>query len=129
MTVKSWFLNKNFPANERIAIAGVEPTVEKETEKAVFLCWATEYGKISKWVPKSCTEETAPLSAGAQKMIDDWRNHTIELYNTMVKGVKVKKLGGRKIFTIVSDVHLDCVYVEDKNGKQQQINIHNLQLA
>lgn len=57
MTVKSWFLNKNFSANERIAIAGVEPTVEKETEKAVFLCWKTEYGNIKKWVPKSCTEE------------------------------------------------------------------------
>ena len=58
LTIKSWFLNKNFDTNERIAIASVEPTVEKETEKAVFLCWNTDYGKIKKWVPKSCTEET-----------------------------------------------------------------------
>lgn len=58
LTVKNWFLNKNFDANERIAIANIEPTVEKETEKAVFLCWNTSYGKIKKWIPKSCTEET-----------------------------------------------------------------------
>ncbi len=58
MKIKSWFLNKEFTSVERIAVEFLEPTKEKETEKAVFLCWDTEYGKIKKWIPKSCIEIT-----------------------------------------------------------------------
>ncbi len=129
MTIKSWFLNKEFSVNERIAITGVEPTIEKETEKAVFLKWNTEYGILKKWIPKSCVEATAVANPVVQAMFDNLKNQTNDLYNTMSKGAKVKKCGGRKVFTIVSDISYDCVYVSDANGKEQKINIHNLQLA
>lgn len=53
--VKSWFINKNFNSNERQVIACAD-TVETiaETAKAVRLCWTSEYGNITSWVPKSC---------------------------------------------------------------------------
>lgn len=54
MTVKTWFLNKNFDASERIAISTTEPTIERETEKAMLLKWNSEFGIIKSWVPKSC---------------------------------------------------------------------------
>ena len=63
MTVKTWFLNKEFNSNERIAICGTEPTVVKETEKAVFLRWETDYGCITRWVPKSCIVTDAEIAA------------------------------------------------------------------
>lgn len=55
-SIKSWFLNKEFSANERIAIIGVSPAMVRETEKAVCLRWNTRYGVIKRWVPKSCLE-------------------------------------------------------------------------
>ena len=55
-SIKSWFLNKEFGANERIAIASVSPDMVRETEKAVCLRWNTSYGVIARWVPKSCLE-------------------------------------------------------------------------
>lgn len=53
--VKAWFINKNFNSNERQVIACAD-TVETiaETAKAVRLCWTSEYGNITSWVPKSC---------------------------------------------------------------------------
>lgn len=56
-SIKAWFLNKEFSANERIAIASVSPDMVRETEKAVCLRWNTSYGIITRWVPKSCLEE------------------------------------------------------------------------
>lgn len=56
LEIKGWFMSKNFTPNERLAIVGVDPVQIGETEKAVKLCWNTGYGKIVKWVPKSCFE-------------------------------------------------------------------------
>lgn len=57
MTVKKWFLEKNFTRNEIYAIQTTdEVRVQKETEKAVLLCWRTDYGTITSWIPKSCLE-------------------------------------------------------------------------
>lgn len=55
ITVQPWFLNKNFSQGERYAIScSDDPTVTRETEKAVLLRWATKFGEITRWVPKSC---------------------------------------------------------------------------
>lgn len=54
MTIKNWFVEKNFSSHELLAIAWCEPSVDRETDKALLLSWDTDYGKISRWVPKSC---------------------------------------------------------------------------
>lgn len=61
--IRGWFISKNFTNNERIAIVGVKPELLCETEKAVKLCWNTEYGKITRWVPKSCLETAESFAA------------------------------------------------------------------
>ena len=54
--IKGWFYKKSFTSEERYAIsAGAEFTIERESEKAVMCKWVTEFGKITKWIPKSCT--------------------------------------------------------------------------
>lgn len=63
MMIKMWFMNKNFTPRKRQAMTGVEPETLRETEKAVQLCWATEYGKITSWIPKSCIMTEADLAA------------------------------------------------------------------
>lgn len=128
MTVKNWFLNKEFTANERIAIAGVEPTVERETEKAKLLKWNTSYGVITSWVPKSCIEENKELTDAAAEMLKAWKEREAKLnasFNNN-KGAKVKKIGGRKIFTIESDF-VSYGKVRLSNGKA--VDIHELELV
>lgn len=68
-SIKSWFLNKEFNANERIAIIGVSPVMVRETEKAVFLSWNTSYGVVTRWVPKSCLVETTPEENTTEKCV------------------------------------------------------------
>ena len=57
MTIKGWFLKKEFTQGERYAITtSDEMILKKETEKAMLLNWKTDFGTISRWVPKSCIE-------------------------------------------------------------------------
>lgn len=62
MTIKTWFLEKNFTERERSVMTG-EPAVTRETEKAMLLTWGTDFGKIARWVPKSCIVTDAELAA------------------------------------------------------------------
>ena len=58
LSVKSWFINKNFTENQKAALDTVyDYKIEKETEKAYFLNAETDYGCIKFWCPKSCTVE------------------------------------------------------------------------
>ena len=58
LSVKSWFINKNFTENQKSALAtAYDYKIEKETEKAYFLSADTDYGCIKFWCPKSCTVE------------------------------------------------------------------------
>ncbi|MCI8483516.1 MAG: hypothetical protein HFH41_04165 [Lachnospiraceae bacterium] len=61
MTIKSWFLNRNFAQNERMIIEaadmGEELEVLKETEKAFFLQATSDWGSLKFWCPKSCFVE------------------------------------------------------------------------
>ncbi|MCM1221738.1 MAG: hypothetical protein NC548_45430, partial [Lachnospiraceae bacterium] len=57
--IKDWFLNKNFTQNEayiiRLAQAGGELYMIRETEKALQLRAESDFGNLVFWVPKSCT--------------------------------------------------------------------------
>lgn len=58
MKIKTWFLSKNFTSNERMiiemAIFSDDVEILKETEKAVFVQFTSDYGAIKTWMPKSC---------------------------------------------------------------------------
>lgn len=57
LEVKQWFMNKNFSLNEQfIAENSYQNDVVKETEKAVQIKFSSDYGKMVKWVPKSCLQ-------------------------------------------------------------------------
>ncbi|MCI5872158.1 MAG: hypothetical protein PUJ55_10625 [Clostridiales bacterium] len=57
LSIKDWFLNKNFTQNERYAIKMAEEnneiTAVKQTEKALLLKANSEYGMLTFWAPKS----------------------------------------------------------------------------
>lgn len=132
MKVKNWFMIKNFDANERIAIATAgDPVIERETEKAALLKWNTDFGSIKRWIPKSCIEEDAvtdDTEAVENSIMVNYKNEEKALYEmfTGKRGAKVKKIGGRKMFTICSDYPTyGAVYLD--NGKA--VDIHKLQLV
>ena len=58
MTIKGWFLDKNFSQNERyiinLAMMGDELETLRETEKAVQLRADSDFGNLTFWCPKSC---------------------------------------------------------------------------
>ena len=56
MTIKKWFLEKNFLQNERYVIETGNLEVVKETEKAFQFKCESDYGSFTFWCPKSCTE-------------------------------------------------------------------------
>ncbi len=60
INLPEWFIEKNFTENEKYVISTTEesPIVQKETEKAKLLCWATKFGMVRKWVPKSIINGT-----------------------------------------------------------------------
>ena len=64
MTVKNWFMNKNFTSGERLAISTADaPEIKRETEKAALLEWKTDFGTITRWVPKSCIMSDEEVAA------------------------------------------------------------------
>lgn len=129
MKVKSWFLNKEFTTDERIAISTVDPQIKKETEKATLLRWNTEFGFVEKWVPKSCIEEIKSITNELKDSFKAYKEASENLYNTIKKGSHVKKRGGRKIFTVTSDfISYGSVYVTD-GRKEQKINIDLLEVV
>lgn len=58
MTIKGWFLDKNFTQNERyiinLAMNGDELETLRETEKAVQFRADSDFGNLRFWCPKSC---------------------------------------------------------------------------
>ncbi len=61
--VKNWFINKNFNSQEayiiNLACNSKEFIILKETEKAVFIQFNSDFGSLKSWFPKSTlkTEE------------------------------------------------------------------------
>lgn len=55
ITIKSWFLEKNFDSNSKYGIETSELAIIKETEKAVQITTRnSDFGNITFWCPKSC---------------------------------------------------------------------------
>ncbi len=54
MKIKSWFLYNEFTENERYVVECGDVSIERETEKAYLLKWISDYGFITRWIPKSC---------------------------------------------------------------------------
>ncbi len=61
VSLKTWFVEKNFSESEMFIAETTSFNIVKETEKAVQLLWDSKYGKMFKWAPKSCmiTEQEA----------------------------------------------------------------------
>lgn len=58
MKIEEWFLKKNYSQGERYAIFLTDPIISKETQKAYFLVFKTEFGTIKGWFPKAvCKKE------------------------------------------------------------------------
>ncbi|MDR1853469.1 MAG: hypothetical protein LBR05_00990 [Azoarcus sp.] len=61
ITIKDWFLSKKLREMTegeayavRLAVAGQELSIKKETEKAVLIRAASDFGAVTFWCPKSC---------------------------------------------------------------------------
>lgn len=52
--VKSWFISKNFSSDEAFIIGCADTSVVDITEKAMKLRFESDYGTITRWIPKSC---------------------------------------------------------------------------
>ena len=68
ITVKKWFLDKNFSRNEAYAITTCRTAeIVKETEKAALIRFDTDSGTIQSWIPKAAmqVEELRPAAAEA----------------------------------------------------------------
>ena len=129
MTVKTWFVNKEFSQQERYAISTVDPIVVKETEKAVFLKWPTKFGVIKKWVPKSCLEETPVATPEMIKAFRKMEEERDKLNASIKKGVNVRRKGGRKVYTVLSDyASFGKVRVTD-GIKQREIELLSLEIV
>lgn len=109
MTIKSWFLQKNFDNNERLvintALMGNDIEIVKETEKAVFVKFNSDYGIISSWIPKSCVGE----NYNATEIAPEKKQNSGLAYNETlvefakahgVKGVRI----GLKTTTLISKI-------------------------
>lgn len=96
--IKRWFLEKNFSRNELFAMDGVDPALCGETEKAVKLMWRTDYGKIIRWIPKSCLmtdEDLAHDAAIAAAAAEDWKRRQAR-YNDLIAECRIHGIPARK---------------------------------
>lgn len=107
MKIKEWFVEKNFTQNERYVIQCGEVSIEKETEKAYFLKWNSDYGFIKRWVPKSCIytqEEYVEIIEKETKRIVrglDYNTKLVEFAKeNNIKGVRV----GLKTKTLIEKI-------------------------
>lgn len=72
MRIKNWFMEQEFTRDERYAISVTDQyEVLKESEKAIQVRWNTEFGKITRWIPKSVIiEDIAPAETEATHRIE-----------------------------------------------------------
>lgn len=100
MRIKEWFLIKNFNDNERYAMSVSDITIERETEKAYLLKFESDFGTVTKWIPKSCivTEEE---EKEIESKIEDGFNKYEKLI-AWAKGNGIKVRNRMKKSTVVS---------------------------
>ena len=104
--VPAWIVEKNLDQDRFYAVRaeGVNPTLARETEKAVLLEWDTEFGKVSMWCPKSILKSEEQVKAEEQADIER-SNKKYDGYTKLVMaaekaGVKYVR-GYLKVNTIV----------------------------
>lgn len=90
--IKEWFLTKNFNENERYAISVSEISVKKESEKAVYVYFTSDYGTIKSWIPKSCLATKEEIEA--ERKLAEERDKAIIKYHDLLmwaskQGLKV----------------------------------------
>lgn len=104
--VPEWIVTKSLERDRRYAVyaEGVNPTIARETEKAILLEWDTESGKVSMWCPKSILKSEEQVKADEQADIER-SNKKYDGYTKLIMaaekaGVKYVR-GYLKVNTIV----------------------------
>ncbi len=107
LQVKNWILEKNLTNEEYSAVSmGAEFTIERETEKAYYLCAHTDFGHIYFWAPKSQCYEVEEMDPFDQASLDNEFNRRWEAglaYNQLLKDFAnahgIKGIGKRRLRT------------------------------
>ena len=106
--VPEWIVTKSLERDRRYAVyaEGVNPTIARETEKAILLEWDTESGKVSMWCPKSVLKTEEQIKAEEQADIER-SNKKYDGYTKLISaaeeaGVKYVR-GYLKVNTIVKE--------------------------
>lgn len=91
MNIASWFLIENFSQNERYLLSVGEVTIKTETEKAILIKVYTDYGVMTKWIPKSviATDEEVEKIL---KEENEKRQANAEYRNELINIAKENKL-------------------------------------
>lgn len=104
--VPEWIVTKSLERDRRYAVyaEGTNPTIARETEKAILLEWMTEFGKVSMWCPKSVLKSKEQMQAEEQADIER-SNKKYDGYTKLITaaekaGVKYVR-GYLKVNTIV----------------------------
>lgn len=107
--IPEWIIEKNLDENQIYAVhaEGEDAKLVRETEKAILVEWATEFGKVSMWCPKSVLKSKDEVVAEAKAQQERY-NNACEQYAKLVEtakslGVKVRK--GMCTTTIYSKVN------------------------
>lgn len=101
--VKDWFIRKNFTQDERYVISVADSvTVAKETEKAVYICYDSKFGKLFKWVPKSCLMTAEDIAAEQARFENGCKAYDKMIAFAKENGVKVRS--GMKKATILQKI-------------------------
>lgn len=90
MRIKEWFLIKNFNDNERYAMSVSDITIERETEKAYLLKFESDFGSITKWIPKSCIMTDEEEKEVESKIEDGFNKYEKLIAWAKENGIKVR---------------------------------------
>lgn len=92
--IKKWFLDKNFDYYERQAYnTSFGFTVERETEKAVLIEIDGDYGKVTKWIPKSVLITKEEYETERDAVVDSFENG-LEYNEKLLKFAKENNVKG-----------------------------------
>lgn len=92
LNIKEWFFNKNFTQNERYAISVADrEEIIRETEKAVLVKWFTEFGNITRWIPRSCIYTEAELMAQHDEFLERQKGYDELIQQCRASGIPARK--------------------------------------
>lgn len=99
LEVKQWFINKNFTQEERYVASVSDLTIIRETEKAVLIEFYSDFGKLNKWIPKSClmTEEDFRKEEERQEKRVKRFEEGQRKYNELIEFAKENKVKGVRV--------------------------------